>query len=141
MTMAYQWNLRPATLGFVLLLTACGGPIPSTEERRGEQETASYNQIMRVAKVTENGGDLISAANFYRRAHVMNPSATAPLIRLGETLAALQDHPGAAGAYRRAIDLDGASAVARLGLGKALINTGESDLAVAEYKMALVVSA
>ena len=100
MTMALHRNFHWPMLGLALLLAACGGAIPTAEERRSEQEVAGYNQIMRIAAVTESGGDLISAANFYRRAHRMKPAAVAPLLRLGKALAALQDHQGAAGAYR-----------------------------------------
>jgi Flp pilus assembly protein TadD len=35
--------------------------------------------------------------------------------------------------------LDGGNVEARLGLGKALINTGSYDLAITEYKMALAI--
>ena len=101
MTMALHRNFHWPMLGLALLLAACGGAIPTAEERRSEQEVAGYNQIMRIAAVTKSGGDLISAANFYRRAHRMKPAAVAPLLRLGKALAALQDHQGAAGAYRQ----------------------------------------
>ena len=46
MTMALHRNFHWPMLGLALLLAACGGAIPTAEERRSEQEVAGYNQIM-----------------------------------------------------------------------------------------------
>lgn len=91
-------RLRRTIIALVLTivgtgLAACAGSVPTASERAREDRQSQVDQILRVADTTRRGGDFVSAAGLYRRAHQMAPKQAAPLIALGETLAVMGDIP------------------------------------------------
>jgi Flp pilus assembly protein TadD len=117
-------------------LSACGGRVPSAEERAAEDQNARVNQMMRVAEVTEQGGDIASAMSLYERAHMMDPTNPAPLIALGRTNRMVGRHRVAAESFRKAIAADEKNIDARLGYGRELIALDRLEPAVAEFQKA-----
>ncbi len=69
-------------------------------------------------------GDPMSAVALYRRAHMAEPQALTPLMRLGAALARVGSYDEAAGAYRAALRIEPVSAEAQRGLGNALVAAG-----------------
>ena len=86
---SYPTRFRAGALALAAAVTvACAGDVPTKEEIAAEDRASRFAQVMRIAEATRQGGDLMSAASLYRRAHAMEPDAAAPLIGLAETSAA-----------------------------------------------------
>lgn len=82
------------------------------------------------------GGDLAGAAALYRSAHETALEDTAPLLKLGRTLAAAGAYADSAEAFREVLILAPSNAEARRGLGNALVGLGQPGLALAHYHAA-----
>jgi len=121
-------------------LAACGGVPPSAGQVAEENRESQIAQILRVAETTRHGGDLVTAASLYRRAHELAPERTAPLIALGDTLAALDAISDAAQAYGLAVEREPANVDARYGYGKALMALNRPREAVAHFRAAIAAS-
>jgi len=78
---SYPTRCRAAALVLVgAVAAACAGDVPTKEETAAEDRASRLAQVMRIVEATRQGGDLVSAASLYRRAHGMEPDAAAPLI-------------------------------------------------------------
>lgn len=134
-----------------LLLGSCGGDEltdsirPNMADRKNEGG-AKIASLMRVAGTTAASGDLPTAAGLYRRAHELDPYLIEPLVKLGQTLAALGAHEQAAETFRTAIDLANASPdekkhlapEAAHGLGNALIAMNQPKAALTQFEHAMM---
>ena len=134
-----------------LMLGGCAGDEltdsirPSMADRKDEGG-AKIAALMRVAGSTAAAGDLPTAAGLYRRAHEMDPYRLEPLVKLGQTLAALGAHEQAAEAFRTAIELADASPDAKSkgapeaahGLGNALVAMNQPKAALTQLEHAMM---
>ena len=118
---------------------------PNMADKKNEGG-AKLAALMRVAGSTAAAGDLATAAGLYRRAHEMDPYLIEPLVKLGQTLAALGAHEQAAEAFRSAIDLADASPNNKVhkapeaahGLGNALIAMNQPKAALTQFEHAMM---
>jgi Flp pilus assembly protein TadD len=118
-------------------LAGCTGMPPTAGQIAEENRDSQVAQILRVADTTRRGGDLVSAAGLYRRAHDMAPERAAPLIALGDTLAALGSYPDAAQAYAMAIEREPANAELRYGYGRTLMALNRPQEAAEQFRTAI----
>lgn len=118
-------------------LAGCAGMPPTAGQIAEENRDSQVAQILRVAETTRRGGDLVSAAGLYRRAHDMAPERAAPLIALGDTLAALGSFPDAAQAYALAIEREPANAEMRYGYGRTLMAMNRPQEAAEQFRAAI----
>jgi len=99
-----------------------------TAQRQAYEELkSSQAALMRIGDSTFEAGDADTAAQFYHRAALADPSRAVPFFKLGQALAALGAHDKAEVAYRRALEADSGHAEARYGLGKALMSLGRPE--------------
>ncbi|NBC33828.1 MAG: tetratricopeptide repeat protein [Alphaproteobacteria bacterium] len=108
--------------------TPDGTASPSGPGRTGESSVDAgadrVETLMRLGDYTLAGGDTATAISLYRRAHLLEPNAVAPLLRLGASLSRLGSYEQAAGAYRTALEINPGNPEVRRGLGNALIALG-----------------
>jgi Flp pilus assembly protein TadD len=117
------------------MLVGCSTVTP--EAVRMESQTARTVQLMRIANVTRQGGDLPTAATMFERASRLSPDSAAPLLELAETLHTLAEYDQAAVAFQKAIKIAPDNALAHLGYGRTLLAMGRSTLAQAEFEIAV----
>jgi Flp pilus assembly protein TadD len=134
-------SLRVSAAGFavagLLNLTGCAQPGTATNYLAEEQTPAkTVAALLRAGDATRASGDLPSAVTFYRRAHAIASDQTAPLIRLGETLAGLGAANEAAESFRAAIERDPKDPDAQRGLGNALLALNQPQLAIQSFTTA-----
>ncbi len=99
-----------------------------TAQRQAYEELeSSQAALMRIGDSTLEAGDADTAAQFYHRAALADPSRPVPFVKLGQALATLGAHDKAEVAFRRALDVDSGHAEARYGLGKALLSLGRPE--------------
>lgn len=120
---------------FAVALSACAGQVPTEGEIKKQNSSAKVAQMIRVAETTAAGGDFASAAGMYQRAVKMAPNDPAPLVGLGDTLAAARENRDAVQAYRQALALDSSHIGAHYGYGRVLMRMGRPELAVGELKI------
>jgi Flp pilus assembly protein TadD len=78
--------------------------------------------LTRVARAAESsGGDVIDAAQVYRRIAERQPSSAGPRIELGRLLLKRGDVEGADRSFREALTLEPANVEASIGLGQVLL--------------------
>ena len=71
---SYPTRYRAAALALAAAVAAaCAGDVPTKEEIAAEDRASRLAQVMRIAEATRQGGDLVSAASLFRRAHGMEP--------------------------------------------------------------------
>lgn len=121
-------------------LAGCAGTPPTASQIAEENRDSQVAQILRVAETTRRGGDLVSAAGLYRRAHDMAPERAAPLIALGDTLAALGSYPDAVQAYAMATEREPANAELRYGYGRTLMAMNRPQDAAEQFRAAIAVN-
>lgn len=107
-----------------------------TAERYAEL-SGTQAALMRIADATAAAGDVATAAEFYHRAVLSDPSQALPYARLGDALHRLGAYEQAALAYRRAGDIDPSAARTHYGLGKALLSLGRNADAVVALRTAV----
>jgi len=129
--------LAGMVVGVGVGLAGCAGMPPTAGQIADENRDSQVAQILRVAETTRRGGDLVSAAGLYRRAHDMAPEKAAPLIALGDTLAALGSYPDAAQAYALAIEREPANANLRYGYGRTLMALTRPQEAAEQFRAAV----
>lgn len=118
-------------------LAGCAGTPPTAGQIAEENHGSRVAQIMRVAETTRNGGDLVSAAGLYRRAHDLAPDQGAPLVGLADTLAMLGALPDAAQAYALAIEREPANPELRYGYGRTLMALNRPRDAAEQFRAAI----
>jgi len=118
-------------------LAGCAGPPPTAQQIDEENHTSQVAQIMRVAETTRRGGDLVSAAGLYRRAHTLAPKLGAPLIGLGDTLVMLGALPDAVQAYALAIEREPTDPGLRYNHGRALVALKRPRDAIEQFRTAI----
>lgn len=87
----------------------------------GDVGTERVETMMRLGDFSLASGDIAGAISLYRRAHILEPNAVAPLSRLGAAWSRLGSYEEASGAYQAALEIDPANADVKRGLGNALI--------------------
>lgn len=118
-------------------LVSCSGTVPTASQVAEEDRQSQVAQILRIADTTRRGGDLVSAAGLYRRAHEMAPEQAAPLLALGDTLSALGAPNEAAQAYAQVIGREPANVEALYGYGKALMMLNRPHEAAERFHAAI----
>lgn len=128
-----------ATVVLALFVAGCetsgGGSAPRATVT--DVQVAAWLKLIELGDASRDSGELTTALQFYRQAHMQAPEEPLPLVSLGETLIALEDPRGAAGAFRAALDLQPGNTPALLGLGGALIRLDQPLAALQQYEIAL----
>lgn len=132
-----QRNWKPLTIFAVVVLAACAGEVPDSAQQAKDNKNASANQVLRVAELTADSGDVASAAGLFERAHRLAPNEIAPLLGIGKTANATRRYSIAAEAFRKALEIEPKNAAARRGYGRALIAVNQPEKAVEQYEAAL----
>jgi len=140
MNLKYPISALVAVTVVTLVLGACSGPLPSKEDFDSENRAGRAVQLMRVADATRQGGNPVSALVLYRRAHETEPETVDPLIAIGDTATVVGAFPEAAEAYRKALQLAPDNGTVRRGYGKVLIALERPDLALEQFRAALVLN-
>ena len=91
--------------------------------------SANYATLMRIAAAAHAGGDLANAVGAYRRAAELEPTAPAPLVAAGNTLAEMGQIDEAIIAFNSALARTERDPEALRGLARALLMTGKPELA------------
>ena len=73
-------NWKLLLLIAVLGLAGCAGEVLTAEQQTDANKTASAGQVLRVANLTAESGDLASASALYQRAHRLAPDEIEPLL-------------------------------------------------------------
>ena len=115
-----------------LLASACANT--QTSKASG---AISYDSFMRLANDTRNAGDLVSAAQFYTRAHELEPTRTEPLMDLAQVYAQAGQIKDAAGTYEEVLKIDGRNADALRGLANLQLQAGDAAGAATNLRLAL----
>src|SRR6185312_13762569 len=121
----------PVAFVLSLLLAACAAPSAVNPSPISADKSAA---LLRAADDTRAGGDLVNAAELYRRVHEMRPKDPVPLGRLAATLAQLHDYPQAARSYRDAIELAPGDADLQRGLAITLLSMEHTQEALNELQ-------
>jgi len=108
-------------LAAVILVLAGCAPRPGTPPAGVNDGTPSLGELMRLARKSEEGGNLSAAADIYERAADAYPESGEARLGLGRTAHALGRTKRAVKAYQAATERLADSADARYGLGKALL--------------------
>jgi len=82
-------------------------------------------------------GDLAVAAGLCRRAHMLAPEDTRPLVELGAIMLELGQHRDGVAVYRKALSIDPDNLEALIGLGKAHLALKQPDEAERQFQTAL----
>ena len=97
----------------------------------------SYDAFMRLGDDTRKQGDLVSAAQFYARAHELEPTRIEPLMDLAQVYSQAGEIKDAAGAYEEALKIDDRNADALRGLANLQLQTGDAAGAATNLRLAL----
>ena len=95
--------------------------------------------ILRVAHSTRAQGDLVTAAALYRRAHELAPKLPEPLVHLAFTLTEIGAGDQAAEVFRLVLEEQPEHHDALRGLGLALLQSKQPDLALESLRNALAI--
>jgi len=95
----------------------------------GPLQPVGYPTLMRLAAAAHAGGDFANAVGVYRRAAEVDPSAAAPLVAAGNTLAEMGKIDEAIVAYNSALARNARDPEALRGLARAYLMTGKPELA------------
>jgi len=115
-----------------LVVSAC-----ATAQHPKATGQISYDAFMRLANDTRKAGDLVSAAQFYTRAHELEPDRIEPLLNLGQVYAQAGTPGDAAGAYEEALKIDDKNPEALRGLANLQLQTGDAASAATNLRLAL----
>jgi Flp pilus assembly protein TadD len=119
-------------LAACLLVSACA----NTQNPKATGKI-SYDSFMRLASDTRRAGDLVSAAQFYARAHEMEPTRIEPLLDLAQVYAQAGAPADAAKAYEEALRIDDKNSDALRGLANLQLQAGDPTSAVTNLRLAL----
>ncbi|MGB0682951.1 MAG: tetratricopeptide repeat protein [Magnetovibrionaceae bacterium] len=120
---------RFRVLALTALLLAPLGACSSTPSENGPDQSAEApeaGQLLRIADATAAGGDFLTAAGLYRRAHEQDPDDPAPLARLGDLQTRLGETEAAINSYKAAITRDPDNTALATKTAKALIKQGDA---------------
>lgn len=112
--------------------------LSASSPEEDEDYIATPSELVEQAADYEERGDLKSAAELYRAALAAGGPRAEICFLLAEVLYRQGDIPGARERYYTAIELDEDLVEARNNLGCVLLETGETQLAVAAFEGALV---
>ena len=129
-------TVRAAAMAALLALSVAGCAelgLPGTERPAPEAAEASLPSMLRIADITLETGDAVSAANLYRRAHERYPNAARPLTGLGQALSQLGHSEDAMIAFRQALQRDPEETTALRSLGAQSLGLGEGERALGFY--------
>lgn len=115
-----------------LLVAAC-----ATTQHPKASAPISYDAFMRLGNDTRNAGDLVSAAQFYARAHEMEPTKVEPLLDLAQVYTQAGAITDAANAYEQALKVDDKNPNALRGLANLQLQTGDAAGAATNLRLAL----
>lgn len=115
-----------------VLVSACAG----TQSPKASAPI-SYDAFMRLGNDTRKAGDLVSAAQFYTRAHEMEPAKIEPLLDLGQIYTQAGMPKDAANAYEEALKIDDKNPEALRGLANLQLQTGDPASAATNLRLAL----
>ena len=127
---------------FVLTVSACASVEKLDKQYLPEDpqivaDQAQIAPMMRIANETRSRGDLATAAALYRRAYQIAPTQVDPLLSLGFTLSDAGATVEAAEAFRQALRVDNDNPEAMRGLGLALLQRNQIELALEQLYKAL----
>jgi Flp pilus assembly protein TadD len=122
------------TLAVLVCLVASG--CTNTQSPKA-QAKISYDSFMRLGNDTRNAGDLVSAAQFYTRAHELEPTRIEPLMDLAQVYTQAGSAKDAAGAYEEVLRIDDKNADALRGLANLQLQTGDAAGAATNLRLAL----
>lgn len=119
--------------GLALLATsACGGPgKPVLDDEAVLQQNERASELVRVGNELRDKGDLVSAAEIYRRAARADSKSPLPPALLGDTLRRLGRYQEAEQVFREALDRNRFSGLSLQGYGILMIETGKPESAIA----------
>lgn len=101
----------------------------SISGRDGGGKPVGYPMLMRLGAAAHAGGDLATAVGFYRRAAMVDPRTTAPLVAAGNTLLDMGEVSEAIVAYNAALMRNERDPEALRGLARAYLLSGKPELA------------
>lgn len=102
-------------------------PTGQPNEAIGLSNESDSARLMRIARSTEEAGDLVSAASMYQRAAALAPKSPEPLLALADAYRELGLPENAEVTYRSVLALDDKNFDARRGLGASLIALGRPE--------------
>lgn len=120
-------------LAIMLSLTACGSRQEQTalnDDEAVAQQNEKASEYMRLGNSLRAQGNLIDAAEMYRRAARADTNSPLPPAALGDTLRQLKRYQDAEAVYRNALERNPYSGLALQGYGILLIETGQPDTAI-----------
>lgn len=95
----------------------------------GLSKPVPFATLMRLGAAAHANGDLAAGVTFYRRAAQLDPTAAAPLVAAGNTLADMGEADEAIVAYSAALKRKGQDPDALRGLARAYLMTDKPELA------------
>ena len=150
---SYLYSLEsinwPQNLRRILLIAGCftllglasctpeGPAEPVTDEQSAATQSEQATKFMKLGESLRSKGDLVSAAEMFRRAARADSRSPLPPAALGDVLRRLKQYTEAEQAFREALGRNPYSGTSLQGYGILMVEQGQADAAIAALSVAV----